>query len=122
LAPFSIGVDCEALARPRWEAARAYFGSAELARLPARGLGGERAAVLALWCAKEAVLKRAGIGLADLARCELVRHAGRSALVLRHAGRQQRVALARTETHVVALATEEPCELELHVLEPASAR
>jgi len=98
VAPVALGLDAEWLARPRWEAARARFAeSGELARLGSD----TRADVLALWCAKEALLKLAGVGLADLARYPLERAAG-DVLHLAHAGRTHAVHLHRTRTHVLA--------------------
>lgn len=112
VAPVALGLDAEWLARPRWEAARARFeASGELARLG----GDARADVLALWCAKEALLKRAGVGLADLGRCPLVRRAG-DVLHLAHAGDTHAVALRRTPTHVLAWSAAAPLELAWHAL------
>jgi hypothetical protein len=110
VAPIALGVDAEWLARPRWEAARARFlESGELARLGSEA----RADVLALWCAKEALLKLVGVGLADLARCPLERAAG-DVLHLVHAGRTHAVHLHRRRTHVLAWASAAPLELVWH--------
>ncbi|HEX6882162.1 MAG TPA: 4'-phosphopantetheinyl transferase superfamily protein [Planctomycetota bacterium] len=111
VAPVALGLDAEWLARPRWEAARARFAaSGELALLGGAG----RADVLALWCAKEALLKLAGVGLADLARCPLERRAG-DELFLAHGGRSRRVRLHHTPTHVLAWVAAGPLELDWHV-------
>ena len=63
-----VGIDAEWLDRPRIEAALEYFDESERAAL---GLD-ERRGVLALWCAKEAVLKETRIGLAGMARVRLL--------------------------------------------------
>ncbi len=62
----TLGVDLEQLRpRPRaLELARRYFASAEVERLHALGPEPREAAFLRLWCAKEAVLKAHGRGLA----------------------------------------------------------
>ena len=61
-----IGVDCEQLRpRPRaMEIARRYFTDAETGWLAAHHDDARDAAFLRLWCAKEAVLKAHGRGLA----------------------------------------------------------
>jgi 4'-phosphopantetheinyl transferase superfamily protein len=121
VAPVPVGIDAEWLQRPRWAAARERFRSeGELARL-----GGEaRADVLALWSAKEALLKLAGVGIADLGRCPLVARAGER-FELEHAGRrhtvQVRVVLVGgAGTHVVACASAVPVELALSELQESA--
>jgi 4'-phosphopantetheinyl transferase EntD len=110
VAPVAVGIDAEWLARPRWTAARERFReSDELARLASEAQGD----VLALWCAKEALLKLAGVGLADLARCPLVARTA-DGFELAHAGRSHAVRLHRTRTHVLAWAAAAPLELLWH--------
>ncbi len=122
VAPAPVGLDVEWCLRPRWEAARARFReSGELALLGAD----DRAAVLALWTAKEALLKLAGVGLADLARCPLRRRAG-ELFHLEHAGREHAVRVLVAGEHLVACASAVPWfassdgELALHTLEAVS--
>lgn len=116
-----VAVDAEWVRRPRWHAARERFrDSGELV-----SLGGDtRDDVLALWTAKEALLKLAGVGLADLGRCPLVRRDG-AHFCLRHdqrehRGREQVVEVRRSGAHWIACASSAPAELELHVLQEVS--
>ncbi len=112
VAPQPAALDAEWALRPRWQAARARFQeSGELARLGGDG----RDEVLALWTAKEALLKLARTGLADLARCPLVRRAG-ARFWLRHAGREHAVEVRRAGAHWIACASHVPATLELHEL------
>lgn len=74
-----IGVDCEQLrSRPRaLEIARRYFTQGETAWLVAQHDDVRDFAFLRLWCAKEAVLKAHGRGLAfGLDRLEFAEHGG----------------------------------------------
>jgi len=110
-------LDVEWLGRPRWQAARARFAEeGELARLGAD----DRASVLALWTAKEAVLKLARVGLADLARCPLVARTEQG-FVLWHRGSERSVRVLAHGAHVLAVACESELALELSSLaaEPA---
>lgn len=126
VAPSAVALDVEWLHRPRWQAARTRFQeSGELARLASVAAGEpEREAVLALWTAKEALLKLARTGLADLARCPLVaaaRHessAGRRyRFRLAHAAREYLVPVQRIGAHLVALAAPEPLDIAWHELQ-----
>ena len=110
VAPFAVAVDVEALDRPRIEAARARFAaSGELALLGSD----ERASVLALWTAKEALLKLARTGIADLGRCPLVARAG-ELFHLCHRGRAHAVRVIVHGAHVVACASVPFADVELH--------
>lgn len=74
-----VGVDIEwRRPRPRaLELARRYFTTAETRRLDAMADSGREDAFLRLWCAKEAVLKAHGHGLAfGLDRLEFAEHDG----------------------------------------------
>lgn len=123
VAPVAVALDVEWLHRPRWQAARERFRvSGELARLADDG----REAVLALWTAKEALLKLARRGLADLAHCPLVGHALEHSnddfirrFELRHEGRVHAVSVHRLDAHLVAVASAGPVELGWHVLQEA---
>jgi hypothetical protein len=112
VAPFPAALDAEWSLRPRWEAARERFReSLELGRLG----GEERAEVLALWTAKEALLKLARIGLGGLARTRLARREG-ELFFLALAGREHVVRVRALEQHLLACAAAEPVALELHAL------
>jgi len=111
-----VGIDVEWLLRPRWLAARERFReSGELALLG----NDDRAAVLALWTAKEALLKLTGAGLADLARCRMIEREGEFfRLELR--GHVHEVRVRTSGHHLVACASAVPAELVLHTLEPVA--
>jgi phosphopantetheinyl transferase len=79
----------------------------------------ERAAVLALWSAKEALLKLVGVGLAGLARCALVRREG-DFFRLAHGETEHEVRVLKAGKHVVAYASASPAELVLRTLEPVA--
>lgn len=121
----SIALDVEWLHRPRQGAARERFReSGELARLEALAPGeAEDEAVLALWTAKEALLKLARTGLADLGRCPLAaaeRVAGdgpRYRFRLVHAERELLVPVHRIGAHLVAVAASEPMSVAWHELQ-----
>jgi hypothetical protein len=113
VAPFPVALDVEWRLRPRWQAARERLREwGELARLGAD----DPASVLALWTAKEALLKLARVGLADLARCPLVRREG-ELFHLEHAGRTHAVRVLAAGAHWLACASREPVELALHELQ-----
>lgn len=113
VAPVPVGLDVEWLHRPRWEAARARFHeSGELRRLGAD----DREPVLALWTAKEALLKLAGVGLADLGRCRLLWRDGET-FHLEHRTRPHDVRVLVAGQHLLACASAVPVELALHAHE-----
>jgi len=113
VAPVPVGLDVEWLHRPRWQAARERFReSGELALLGAD----DAPAVLALWTAKEALLKLAGVGLADLGRCRLLARDGER-YRLEHRARVHEVCVRANGQHLLACASSAPAELVLHALE-----
>ena len=108
-----VAIDAEWLGRPRWEAARARFAeTGELERLGAD----DRPAVLALWTAKEALLKLRGSGLADLGHCALVAVQGQE-FWLAHRGRTNLVRVLVQGEHLLAVACDEPFQVECHELD-----
>lgn len=97
-----IGIDVEPIRERREELVEPVLGTRELERL-----GGFSWEVFTrAWTAKEAVLKRAGCGLAELSGCELVALTDQSSCVVRHRGREHEVAQHRHEGHVFALSFE----------------
>ena len=98
-----VGVDVESLDRPRIAPAEAFADAGELELLSPR----DDLATLRLWTAKEALVKRAGCGIAELRDCRLERVSPR-AMVLRHRGRRRRVIHHLWGRHVVAVAGGEP--------------
>ena len=110
-----VGIDVEWLERRRWKHTRDYF--VEYAPDELVEIGGDDAAsVLSLWTAKEAVLKRAGIGLSDLARCPVVARVGEHEFLIQHRGQDVHVRRIFFGQYVLAVAFEESVELELATL------
>lgn len=111
VAPAPVGIDVEPLARPRLDAARRRLDELDPGALGR--LGGDRAAVLLLWTATEAVLKAARVGIAGLARCRLVERVAADRLSMSLDGATFDVRLRRVGAHVAAVAWQHGCELEL---------
>ena len=113
-----VGVDVEPIARPRREAARAYLDDHEQALL-ASVTTPRVPAELALWSAKESVLKLAGVGVAGLPHCRLLAVGAPGRLVIELGRARYPVRQVVLEEHVLALACDAPegFELELHALE-----
>jgi len=102
VAPVRVGIDAEWLDRPRIEAPLDYFEETERALL---GLD-ERCGVLALWSAKEAVLKLTGIGMAGMGRVRLLAAPTGNRLSLAFDGEAYEVVLLWEGEHVIALAAD----------------
>jgi len=149
-----LGVDVESLTRPRVPAPGEFAGVDELIHAPihapidrATDRAGDRAInragddadrwtterTLALWCAKEAVLKLTGVGIAELRACRLTGAplwtGGEASLLIEHRGVTRAVRIATASGFVVALAADADAhapgpavELDLHVLARAEAR
>ena len=103
LAPGPIGLDVEWLERRRLAHTREYFEETAPDELERVG-GTHPTDVLSLWAAKEAVLKRAGVGLSDLGRCPLVLRTGEDTFLFRHRGQEVFVRRTVFGRHVIALA------------------
>jgi phosphopantetheinyl transferase len=106
--PCALGVDVEALDRRRVPPASAFADAEELALAPAW----DARRALELWCAKEAVLKLALVGIAELRACRLSepprRRNGAVALVLEHRGVRRVVTVQAVDGFLVALAADAP--------------
>jgi 4'-phosphopantetheinyl transferase len=94
-----IGIDVEEIA-PR----RADVVARACSREELEVLGGfSWKAFARAWTAKEAVLKKAGVGLLELGRCRIVAAADERTLVLRHRDRNHVVAQSVQAGHVAAV-------------------
>lgn len=116
ISPRPLGIDVERLDRVRLRPARE---SALPDELRLAGDGAED--LLLLWTAKEAVLKKLGVGLAGLSRCRLVdveRGEARAALALLFDGDLHAVRSRRLPAHWISVASADPA-LELRSLEEA---
>ena len=97
--PAPIGIDVERVQRRREELVRAAMSQAELDLA-----GGRRwTCFTRIWSAKEAVLKMAGCGLAELSRCVLVAAPTSRSLVLHHRDRMHYVFQCFKRGHYVSV-------------------
>ena len=117
-APCPAALDAEWLRRPRLAAIRPAFDPDELARAGSALAPPE----LAVWTAKEAVLKLVGVGLAGLPRCHVVEREGEGLLRLAFEQRSFRVRQLVWGEHLLAIAcgTEE-FHVELEALKEDGA-
>jgi len=102
VAPCPVGIDAEWLDRPRIAAPLAYFSPEERALL---GLD-ERRGVLALWSAKESVLKLTRVGIAGMGRVHLLSASPTGRLRLAFEDATFGVAILFRGDHVVSIASE----------------
>ncbi len=91
-APFAVGLDLERARALRPELVARFLSPGEPALEP-----------LVAWTAKEALLKKTGLGLAGLARCRIVAERGARALELELDGAPHEVELARRGALFAAL-------------------
>ncbi|MEM7307540.1 MAG: 4'-phosphopantetheinyl transferase superfamily protein [Planctomycetota bacterium] len=105
VAPVRVGVDLEALDRPRVAPAKEFADAGELALCESW----DREHTLALWTAKEAVLKMVGCGIAELRACRLAAPLSLASgeVTLAHRGERRRVSLVQSSGFLLAAAFEE---------------
>ena len=68
-----------------------------------------------LWTAKEAVLKKAGVGLTELSKCRWARQLGADSVELEHAGALHRADHRELQDYVVALSGDDPTPPTWHL-------
>ncbi len=108
-APFALGVDVEEVLPRRDELVPRMCSRDELDLLG--GFTWERA--FRIWTAKEAVLKKAGVGLLELSACRLTAVDGDRQAWIHHRGRHHKVEQLSRDGHWVAIAHDGPEETEV---------
>lgn len=94
-----LGIDLERIEARREAWIRAVADDDERARFALF----DTRALIRLWTAKEAVLKRAGVGLGELSRCRLVDRPRPESMTLEHRGECCLVRQAFLEDHVLSI-------------------
>jgi 4'-phosphopantetheinyl transferase len=110
VARHAVGVDLEPLREPRDGVAAHALRDEERALL---GRGPD--SFVRGWTAKEAVLKKLGVGLSELSRCRIVAVPGEHELELEHDGRTHRVHQHRLADAVCAVSVDGPARRVLFV-------
>lgn len=103
----AVGVDLEPVRARRPELVAAALDARERALLEAGGRPPEEAFVRG-WTAKEAVLKKLGVGLSELSHCRLLSAQGLDVLELEHKGRPHRAHLSREGGTTAAVSFDGP--------------
>jgi 4'-phosphopantetheinyl transferase len=99
VAPDPVGVDVEPVQERRPELVAEVLDAREVALLG----GDDPEHFVRAWTAKEAVLKRAGVGLTELSRCRIAARPEPDVLVLAHRGREHVVHQRLHQGHVFAV-------------------
>lgn len=100
-----VGVDVERVQERRPELVAEVLDAREVALLG----GDDPERFVRTWTAKEAVLKKAGVGLAELSRCRIAGRPEPDLLVLSHRGEEHVVQQRLHDDHVFAVTVEEGC-------------
>ncbi len=108
-APFALGVDVEEVLPRRDELVPRMCSRDELDLLG--GFSWDHA--FRIWTAKEAVLKKAGVGLLELSACRLTAVDGERHAWIHHRGRDHKVEQLSRYGHWVALSHDGPQETEV---------
>ncbi len=109
VAQASVGVDIEPLGERRQELMDAVLDEREH-ELLGRHARTRSLAFVRAWTAKEAVLKKLGVGLSELSRCRIVAAPSPDRLELSHDGRAHQVHQLTLEGAVAAVSVDGPLE------------
>ncbi|HVS19283.1 MAG TPA: 4'-phosphopantetheinyl transferase superfamily protein, partial [Planctomycetota bacterium] len=115
VARHAVGVDLEPLREPRGGVAAHALREEERALLGPGPDGFVRG-----WTAKEAVLKKLGVGLSELSRCRIVAVPSASEVELEHDGRPHRVHQHRLADAICAVSVDGPARRVRFVEEHAA--
>ena len=116
-----IGIDGEWIGRPRLRAARESAQAAELSLL-GTAPSSEAESLVLLWTGKEAVLKRAGLGLTGISRCRLIDNLGDDRLLFELDGESYGVHAHRIGEYWLSVSSSsEPSLVELTEITSAKA-
>jgi 4'-phosphopantetheinyl transferase len=105
-----VGIDIESVVQRRLEVVTTVASRAE--RELFRDFGPRE--FIRVWTAKEAVLKKAGVGLAELSAARVLSVPNDNCLVLSHRGREHLAHQWEYRGHVAAISTDESGDLEVH--------
>ena len=112
VAPGPVGVDLESMDRPRVAPVEEFADEEERAHVA----DWDTEATLRLWTAKEAVLKKAGCGIAELRECRLAAPPTIDGMVLDHRDAKHKVRHFVAGKLIVAIVSDAPGEPELLTL------
>jgi phosphopantetheinyl transferase len=105
-----VGIDIESVVQRRLEVVTTVASPAERELF---GAFGPRE-FIRVWTAKEAVLKKAGVGLAELSAARVISVPSETCLVVSHRGREHFAHQWERDGHVAAISSDDPGDLEVH--------
>jgi 4'-phosphopantetheinyl transferase len=105
-----VGIDIESVSRRRLELVTAVASPTERELFPEFGAR----EFVRVWTAKEAVLKKAGIGLAELSAARVLSVPNDQCLIVAHRGRRHLAHQWEHDGHVAAISTDDAGDLEVH--------